>query len=57
MLELWKWTVFPGEEFRSNEHPGSTVELLAVLEGVLALEIGGVVCEPAPARSARTDAR
>ena len=89
MLELWEWTMFPGEEFRSKGHPGSTVELLAVLEGALALEIDGVdhriathhravartdrphayrchgrkrtrftmvVCEPAPARSARTQA-
>lgn len=42
MLELWEWTMFPGEEFRSKGHPADTVELLAVLEGTLAFEMDGV---------------
>ena len=42
MLELWEWTLFPGEEFQSKGHPEGTVELLSVTEGSLALEIDGV---------------
>jgi transcriptional regulator with XRE-family HTH domain len=42
MLELWEWTLFPGEEFQSKGHPKDTVELLSVTEGTLALEIDGV---------------
>jgi hypothetical protein len=42
MLELWEWTLFPGEEFQSKGHPKGTVELLSVTEGTLALEIDGV---------------
>ena len=42
MLELWDWTMYPGEEYRSKGHPGSTVELLAVAEGTLALEMDGL---------------
>lgn len=42
MLELWEWTLYPGEEFRSKGHPEGTVELLAVLEGALTLEVDGI---------------
>jgi transcriptional regulator with XRE-family HTH domain len=42
MLELWQWTLFPGEEFRSKGHPQATVELLSVTEGALTLEIDGI---------------
>jgi hypothetical protein len=42
MLELWEWTIFPGEEFRSRGHPAGTLEILAVTEGVLALEVDDV---------------
>jgi transcriptional regulator with XRE-family HTH domain len=42
MLELWQWTLFPGEEFRSKGHPEGTVELLSVTEGALTLEIDGI---------------
>jgi hypothetical protein len=41
MLELWEWTLFPGEKFQAKRHPEGTVELLAVMEGTLALEIDG----------------
>ncbi len=43
MLELWDWTLCPGEEFESRGHPAGTVELLAVAEGALELEIDGSV--------------
>jgi transcriptional regulator with XRE-family HTH domain len=42
MLELWEWTLFPGEDFQSKGHPKGTVELLSVSEGVLAVEIDEV---------------
>lgn len=42
MLELWEWTLCPGEKFQAKRHPKGTVELLAVKEGTLALEVGGI---------------
>jgi transcriptional regulator with XRE-family HTH domain len=42
MLELWEWTLFPGETFQSKRHPKGTVELLSVKEGTLALEVDGI---------------
>jgi len=42
MVELWEWTLFPGERFPSKRHPRGTVELLSVKEGTLALELNGV---------------
>lgn len=42
MLELWEWTLFPGEEFASKGHPAGTMELLAVSEGTLSIEMDGV---------------
>jgi len=41
MLELWEWTLHPGESFESKGHPPGTVELLSVREGTLELEIDG----------------
>lgn len=41
MLELWEWTLFPGERFEAKRHPKGTVELLSVKEGTLALEVDG----------------
>jgi transcriptional regulator with XRE-family HTH domain len=42
MFELWEWTIHPKEEFRSKGHPTGTMEILAVTEGALALEVAGV---------------
>lgn len=42
MLELWEWTICPGEKFESKGHPKGTVELLSVKEGTLLLEVDGV---------------
>jgi transcriptional regulator with XRE-family HTH domain len=42
MLELWQWTLLPGEEFRSKGHPTGTVELLSVTEGTLVIEMDGI---------------
>jgi transcriptional regulator with XRE-family HTH domain len=42
MLELWEWTMCPGEKFQSKGHPNGTVELLSIREGTLLLEVDGV---------------
>jgi transcriptional regulator with XRE-family HTH domain len=42
MLELWEWTICPGEKFQSKGHPKGTVELLSVKEGTLLLQVDGV---------------
>jgi transcriptional regulator with XRE-family HTH domain len=42
MLELWEWTLFPGETFKAKRHTTGTVELLLVTEGTLALEVDGL---------------
>jgi transcriptional regulator with XRE-family HTH domain len=42
MLELWEWTLFPGDEYPSKGHPAGTMELLAVSEGTLALQVDGL---------------
>lgn len=41
MVELWRWTMPPGEAFESPGHPQGTVELLHVEKGVLTLQING----------------
>jgi transcriptional regulator with XRE-family HTH domain len=43
MLELWEWTLLPGEEFYSKGHPAGTMELLAVTEGILSIEVEGAI--------------
>jgi transcriptional regulator with XRE-family HTH domain len=42
MLELWEWTLFPGETFQAKRHTSGTVELLFVTAGTLALEVDGI---------------
>jgi transcriptional regulator with XRE-family HTH domain len=41
MLELWAWSLLPGERFEARPHPVGTQELLHVIEGTLALEVDG----------------
>ncbi len=41
MLELWDWSLLPGERFEARPHPAGTQELLHVVEGTLALEVDG----------------
>ncbi|MFD3659054.1 helix-turn-helix domain-containing protein [Streptomyces sp. NPDC058659] len=38
-LELWAWTLMPGEESASDPHPDGTTELLHVTAGVLTLVV------------------
>ncbi|MFC5802853.1 helix-turn-helix domain-containing protein [Streptomyces formicae] len=40
-VELWAWTLMPGDESASDPHPDGTVELLHVREGELTLVIEG----------------
>lgn len=39
MLELWQWTLMPGERYTSPGHPEGTTELLYVLSGELTLTV------------------
>jgi transcriptional regulator with XRE-family HTH domain len=43
MLELWDWTLEPGEAYTSEPHRPGTRELLHVRSGVLALTVGDEV--------------
>lgn len=40
VVELWDWTLHPGEEHRSEAHSAGTRELLLVLDGRIDLCIG-----------------
>lgn len=40
MVELWQWTMRPGEKFASPGHPQGTSELLYVTQGSLKLTVG-----------------
>jgi transcriptional regulator with XRE-family HTH domain len=57
MLELWSWTMQPGERYEARPHSVGTLELLHVQQGSLALEVDGVVHVVATGASAfaRTD--
>jgi transcriptional regulator with XRE-family HTH domain len=57
MLELWSWTLQPGERFEARPHPAGTLELVHVQQGALALEVDGVAHVVAAGASAfaRTD--
>jgi transcriptional regulator with XRE-family HTH domain len=39
-VELWDWTLAPGDGFDGEAHPLGTVELLLVLEGQVAVRVG-----------------
>jgi transcriptional regulator with XRE-family HTH domain len=43
MLELWDWTLEPGERYASEPHRPGTQELLHVLSGQLTLTVSGEV--------------
>ncbi|HEV7623526.1 MAG TPA: XRE family transcriptional regulator [Amnibacterium sp.] len=45
LVELWEWTLAPGERYESEAHSAGTRELLQVLEGTLTLEVGGDAVE------------
>jgi hypothetical protein len=39
MVELWQWSLYPGEIFTSPGHGDGTTELLFVTEGALTLTV------------------
>lgn len=57
MLELWSWTLQPGERYEARPHSVGTLELVHVQQGSLALEVNGIVTLIAAGASAfaRTD--
>jgi transcriptional regulator with XRE-family HTH domain len=40
VVELWDWTLQPGDSFDGEAHPMGTAEVLSVLEGRLGLRVG-----------------
>lgn len=40
MVELWDWSLAPGDAFDGEAHPVGTIEMLLVLEGALTVEVG-----------------
>ncbi|WP_181779097.1 helix-turn-helix domain-containing protein [Pseudonocardia pini] len=42
VVELWDWTMRPGDAFEGEAHPAGTREVLSVLEGRLGLRVGQV---------------
>jgi transcriptional regulator with XRE-family HTH domain len=42
MLELWNWTLQPGERYEARPHSVGTLELVHVQQGSLALQVDGV---------------
>jgi transcriptional regulator with XRE-family HTH domain len=45
VVELWDWTLQPGDAFDGEAHPVGTAEVLSVLSGRLALQVGGSALE------------
>ncbi|MTV26737.1 helix-turn-helix domain-containing protein [Nitriliruptoraceae bacterium ZYF776] len=43
IVELWDWTLAPGDGFDGEAHPVGTIEILLVLEGQLAVHVGEAV--------------
>ena len=41
VVELWDWTLGPGDDYRSEPHSRGTRELLTVLEGVVVVSAAG----------------
>lgn len=40
-VELWSWTLAPGERYHAEADPEGCVEMLYVIEGALTLELAG----------------
>jgi hypothetical protein len=40
VVELWDWTLQAADAFDGEAHPRDTIELLFVLDGLLALRVG-----------------
>jgi transcriptional regulator with XRE-family HTH domain len=55
-LELWTWTLAPGDRRVSEPHRPGSIELLTVQAGILALDVGDDRVEVPAGDSARFDA-
>ncbi len=55
-LELWEWVLQPGDRRPSRPHRPGSLELLAVQEGVLRLDVGDHQVEVSAGGAARFDA-
>lgn len=40
-VELWRWTLAPGDEFAGGAHPRGTKETISVEDGALSVTVGG----------------
>lgn len=41
VVELWDWTLAPGDQHTAEAHASGTQELVHVLEGTIGIEVGG----------------
>jgi transcriptional regulator with XRE-family HTH domain/mannose-6-phosphate isomerase-like protein (cupin superfamily) len=53
VVELWSWTIAPGERHAAAAHTAGAFEMLHVLEGRLALEVDGTRHEVGPGGAVR----
>ncbi|MGN6030444.1 MAG: helix-turn-helix domain-containing protein [Thermomicrobiales bacterium] len=44
-VEVWRWTLAPGERYEGHAHPAGTAETVTVLTGALALTVDGSTVE------------
>jgi transcriptional regulator with XRE-family HTH domain len=56
VVELWDWTLQPGDAFDGEAHPVGTAEVLSVLAGRLALRVGTTELELATGDTALFEA-
>jgi transcriptional regulator with XRE-family HTH domain len=51
-VELWTWTLAPGDSHASEAHADGTREMLHVIDGTLTLDVGGVAHTVPPGAAA-----
>ena len=56
VVELWDWTLQPGDTFDGEAHPMGTAEVLSVLSGRLAVQVGTSALELATGDTAMFEA-
>ncbi len=57
VVELWDWTLGPGDQHVSETHVRGTKELLQVQEGSITVEVGDQVGDPGCRRCGRVPGR
>lgn len=53
VIELWSWTIAPGDRHAAAAHPPGAFEMLHVLEGRLEVEVDGALLEAGPGAAVR----